>query len=54
MWLRESKGRGESEEVVERVHEFLYLGSLVGDSHSLGVFEDVQRRVNEATKSSDA
>ena len=37
-------------EKVERVHEFLYLGSLVGDSFSLGIFEDVHRRVTEATK----
>ena len=35
---------------VERVHEFLYLGSLVGDSYSVGIFEDVHRRVTEATK----
>ena len=37
-------------EKVERVHEFLYLGRLVGDSYSLGIFEDVHRRVTEATK----
>ena len=37
-------------ENVERVHDFLYLGSLVGDSYSLGIFEDVHRRVTEATK----
>ena len=38
------------EENLERVHEFLCLGSLVGDSYSLGIFEDVHRRVKEATK----
>ena len=27
---------------VERVHDFLYPGSLVGDSYSLGSFEHVQ------------
>ena len=27
---------------VERVHDFLYPGSLVGDSYSLGSFEYVQ------------
>ena len=37
-------------EKVERVHEFLYLGSLIGDSYSLGIFEDVHIRVTEATK----
>ena len=37
-------------EKVERVHEFLYLGSLVGYSYSLGILEDVHRRVTEATK----
>ena len=37
-------------EKVERLHEFLYLGRLVGDSYSLGIFEDVHRRVTEATK----
>ena len=30
------------QEVVERVHGFLYLGSLVGDSYNLGIFEDVR------------
>ena len=37
-------------ETVERVHEFLYLGSIVGDSFSLGILEDVTRRIAEATK----
>ena len=37
-------------EKVERVHEFLYLGSIVGDSFSLGILEDVTRRIAEATK----
>ena len=37
-------------EKVEQVHEFVYLGNIVGDSYSLGIFEDVTRRVAEATK----
>ena len=37
-------------EKVERVHEFVHLGNLVGDSNSLGIFEDVHRRAAEATK----
>ena len=37
-------------EQIERVHEFIYLGSLVGDSYSLGVTEDIERRIAEATK----
>ena len=35
---------------VERVHEFLYLGSLVGDSYALQFFEDVHIQVLETTK----
>ena len=38
------------EEKVERVHEFLYLGSIVGDTYSLGILEDVVRPIAEATK----
>ena len=34
-------------EKVERVHEFVHLGNLVGDSNSLGI---LHRRVTEATK----
>ena len=37
-------------EQIERVHEFIYLGSIVGDSYSLGVTEDIERRIAEATK----
>ena len=36
--------------LIERVHEFNYLGSIVGDSYSLGVCEDALRRVSEAAK----
>ena len=35
---------------MEHVHEFLYLGSIVGDGFSLGILEDVTRRIAEATK----
>ena len=38
------------DEQIERVHEFIYLGSLIGDSYSLGVMEDIDRRIAEATK----
>ena len=37
------------QELVERVHEFVYLGSFVADTHNLGIYKDVQRRVNEAS-----
>ena len=35
---------------MERVHEFLYLGSTVDYSYSLGILEDEVRRIAEATK----
>jgi hypothetical protein len=37
-------------EVIERVHTFVYLGSVLGDSYSLGVSEDIERRIAEASK----
>ena len=35
---------------MERVHEFLYLVKIVGDTYSLGILEDVVRPIAEATK----
>ena len=40
-----------SGQIIERVHEFVYLGSLIADTYTLGVAEDVTRRVAEASKS---
>ena len=37
-------------EIIERVHEFICLGSLVGDTYSVGVTEDIERRIAEASK----
>ena len=31
------------QDLVERVHDFVYLGSLVAATHRLGFYEDVQR-----------
>ena len=35
-------------EIIGRVHEFIHLGSLVGDTYSVGVTEDIERRIAEA------
>ena len=37
-------------EMIERVHELVYPGSIIGDTYTLGMAEDVQRRVKEASK----
>ena len=38
-----------SGQIIERVHEFVYLGSLIADTYILGVAENVTRRVAEAS-----
>ena len=38
------------EEKVERVHEFLYLGSIVGDTYSLGILGTTNCRSHEDTR----